>query len=191
MKKITVLLLALAAAVAQAEVYKSINADGEVVYSDTRSKGSEVMNMPDLPTYSPPPVIPSSASPSEEAAVETEVYQDLVFLKPVDGSTVRDNQGVINAELKLTPALHNKLKHRVQFFLDGEAYGKPGYSLRSTMNNVDRGEHTLTASVLDANGDTLISAAPVIVYLHRMTIYNPNHPNNPNRPKATPAPSAK
>jgi hypothetical protein len=59
------------------------------------------------------------------------------------------------------------------------------------MSNVDRGEHSLTASVLNANGDSLISADPVIVYLHRETIHNPNNPNNPNRPRPTPLPSAR
>ena len=189
MKKIIVL-LALVAVTAQAEVYKTINANGEVVYSDTRSKGAEVMKMPDLPTYTPTPVTPSSSSKQEEP-VQTAMYEDIVFLKPEDDATVRDNQGSINVELKLTPALRGKLNHRVQFYLDGEAYGKPGRSLRTTMSNVDRGEHTLTASVIDANGDALISTLPVIVHLRRMTIYNPNHPNNPNRPKPTPPPAAK
>ena len=174
---------------AHAEVYKSINADGEVVYSDTRTQGAEAVKLPALPTYTPPPVTPST--PSKAETVEKAVYEDFVFLKPEDNATIRNNQGIINAELKLTPGLRSKRNHRVQFYLDGEAYGKPGNSIRTTMSNVDRGEHSLTASVLDANGDAIISAAPVIVHLHRQTINNPNHPNNPNRPRPTPLPSAR
>ena len=187
MKRLLIMLLL--AGSAHAEVYKSINADGEVVYSDIPTKGAEALKMPALPTYTPPPATPSVSSKKEP--VEKVVYEDFVFLKPADDATIRNNQGIINAELKLTPALRNKRNHRVQFYLDGEAYGEPGNSIRTTMSNIDRGEHTLTASVLDANGNTLISADPVIVHLHRQTINNPNHPNNPNRPRPTPLPSAR
>lgn len=187
MKRLLTMLLLVGSA--HAEVYKSINAAGEVVYSDTRTEGAEAMKMPALPTYTPPAVIPSISSKAE--TVEKAVYEEFVFLKPEDDATIRNNQGIINAELKLTPALRSKRNHRVQFYLDGEAYGEPGTSIRSTMGNVDRGEHSLTASVLDANGDSLISADPVIVHLHRETIHNPNHPNNPNRPRPTPRSSAR
>jgi len=183
------LIMFLLAGSAHAEVYKSTNAAGEVVYSDTRTKGAEAMKLPALPTYTPPPVTPSISTKAEP--VEKVVYEECVFLKPEDDATIRNNQGIINAELKLTPALRSKRNHRVQFYLDGEAYGEPGSSIRTTMSNVDRGEHSLTASVLDANGDSLISADPVIVHLHRETIHNPNNPNNPNRPKPTPLPSAR
>jgi hypothetical protein len=176
------LILLLLAGSAHAEVYKSINADGEVVYSDTPTQGAEAVKLPDLPTYTPPAVTPSTSSAKE--VVETAAYEDFVFVKPEDDATVRNNQGIINAELKLTPVLRRV--HRIQFYLDGEAYGEPGKSTRTIMSNVDRGEHSLTASVLDADGDTLISADPVIVHLHRETIYNPNNPNNPNRPRPTP-----
>lgn len=183
MKRLLIMLLL--AGSAHAEIYKSINAAGEVVYSDTRTQGAETMKMPALPTYTPPPI--TSYTTRNAESLQAAEYEDVVFLKPEDDATVRNNQGIIHTELKLTPALRGN--HRVQFYLDGEAYGEPGRSIRTTMRDVDRGEHTLTASVLDANGDSLISADPVIVHLHRETIHNPNHPNNPNRPRPTPLPS--
>jgi hypothetical protein len=187
MKRLLIMLLL--AGNAHAEVYKSTNAAGEIVYSDTPTKGAEVMRMPELPTYTPPAVTPSTAA--NQKPDETAIYEEFVFLKPADDATIRDNQGIISVELKLTPALRGKRNHRVQFYLDGAAYGEPGSSLRTTMSNVDRGEHSLTASVVDANGEALISTAPVIVHLHRETINNPNNPNNPNRSRPTPLPSAR
>jgi hypothetical protein len=187
MKPLLIMLLFVGSA--HAEIYKSINAAGEVVYSDTRTQGAETMKMPALPTYTPPPVVPSTTSKAE--SVKTAVYENFVFLTPEDDATIRNNQGIINAELKLTPALRSRRNHRVQFYLDGEAYGEPVSSIRTVMIDVERGMHTLTASVLDANGDALISADPVIVHFHRESIYNPNNPNNPNRPRPTPLPSAR
>lgn len=182
MKYILIMLLLVGSA--QAEVYKSINAAGEVVYSDTPTKGAEAVKLPTLHTYSPPPVTPSTAGKQEPA--ETAAYEDLVFMEPEDDATIRNSRGIINIELKLTPGLRGKRNHRIQFYLDGEAYGEPVSSTRTTMSNVDRGEHSLTASVLDTNDEALISSDPVIVHLHRDTIHNPNHPNNPNRARPTP-----
>ncbi len=178
------LIALLLAGSAHAEVYKSTNADGEVVYSDTRTKGAEKVKLPPLPTYTPPPITPSA--PAAEAAVDPEAYEELVFLKPDNEATIRNNLGVIMAALRLKPALNNTFEHRIQFYLDGKAYGKPGGALHATMSGVDRGEHSLSAAVLNADGVTLISAKPVTVFLHRESIYNPNNPNNPNRPKPTP-----
>ena len=182
MKRLLIMLLL--AGSAHADVYKSINAAGEVVYSDTPTQGAEVMKLPELPTYTPPPVAEPVAGSTEPA--DKSVYTDLVFVKPQDDATIRSNQGIINAELKLTPALRSRSNNRIQFYLDGEPHGEPGSSLRTTMGNVDRGEHILTASVVDASGEAIISSDPVIVHLHRQTINNPSHPNNPNRPRPTP-----
>jgi hypothetical protein len=179
------LIIILISSSAHADVYKSINAAGEVFYSDTPTQGAEVLEMPELPTYTPPAVTESAPATDEPAA--TAVYSELVFVKPEDDATIRNNQGIINAELALAPALRTRSNHRIQFYLDGEPHGKPGTSIRTTMANVDRGEHSLSASVLDSSGEAVISSDPVIVHLHRETINNPNNPNNPNnRPRPTP-----
>ena len=185
MKRLLIMLLLCSSA--HAEIYKSINAAGEVVYSDTPTKGAEVLEMPELPTYTPPAV--TESAPATARPTATAVYSELVFVKPEDDATVRDNQGIINAELKLVPALRIRSNHRIQFYLDGEPHGEPGTSTRTTMGNVDRGEHNLSASVLDSSGETVISSDSIIVHLHRQTINNPNHPNNPNRPRPTPRPT--
>ena len=46
--KYSAYLLVLLATTAQAEVYKSINADGEVIYSDIPSQGAKPVQMPAL-----------------------------------------------------------------------------------------------------------------------------------------------
>ena len=182
------LIMLLLAGNVHAEVYKSINAAGEVVYSDTRTEGAEAIKLPELPTYTPPPVPPPATTASTKAPVDQQAYQSLVIVKPENEATVRNNLGVIMVALQLTPALSSTSDHSIQFYLDGDAYGDPGSALHATLSNVDRGEHSLSAAVLDADGETLIRTDPIIVHLHRETIYNPNNPNNPNRPKPTPAP---
>jgi len=184
MKRILILLV-LFACQANAEIYKSVNADGEVVYSDTPSKGAEAVKMPALPTYTPPPVPTSSYSPVQ-APEKKEYYETFAFVSPANEETVRNNLGILNIEAKLTPTLQSRLGHRVQFYLNGEPYGKPAGKTSMTISNLDRGEYTLSAAVVDAEGSALITTGDVVVYMKRHSILNP-----PNAPAPSQLPAGK
>jgi len=182
MKKF-LLILVLFSCPALAEVYKSVTADGEVVYTDKPVQGAERLSMPPLPTYAPPPLPTRSyvpaATPSQE---KPQVYKSLEFVTPVNDETVRNNLGVLNIELKLSPPLLSRRGHRVQFFLNGEPYGPAQGRTSLTISNLDRGEYRLSAAVVDANGETVISAGEITVHMKRHSILQ-------NAPKATPLPS--
>jgi hypothetical protein len=184
MKRILILLV-LVACQANAEIYKSINADGEVVYSDTPSKGAETVKMPALPTYTPPPVPASSYSPAQTEE-KKDYYKTFAFISPVNEETVRNNLGILNIEAKLTPVLQGRLGHRVQFYLNGEPYGEPVGKTSLTISNLDRGEYTLSAAVVDSAGAAQITTDDVVVYMKRHSILNP-----PNAPSASQLPANK
>jgi hypothetical protein len=184
MKRILILLV-LVACQANAEIYKSINADGEVVYSDTPSKGAETVKMPALPTYTPPPVPASSYSPAQTED-KKDYYKTFTFISPVNEETVRNNLGILNIEAKLTPVLQGRLGHRVQFYLNGEPYGEPVGKTSLTISNLDRGEYTLSAAVVDSAGAAQITTDDVVVYMKRHSILNP-----PNAPSASQLPANK
>lgn len=160
-----ILILSLLSAAAQAEVYKSINDKGEVVYSDTPSQGAERVKLPTLPTYTPPPVVPA---PSVAPALEDNaVYESFSFSKPQNEATVRNNLGIIMIETRLAPPLQTRLKHRIQFYLDGKPNGPPLDRTAITMSNIERGAHTLSASVLDKNGRVMASTGDITVHVKR------------------------
>ena len=170
------LLLVLFACQANAQIYKSINADGEVVYSETPTKGAETVKMPALPTYTPPPVPASSYTPVQTPE-KKDYYKTFAFVSPVNEETVRNNLGILNINAKLTPALQTRLGHRVQFYLNGEPYGKPAGKTSVTINNLDRGEYTLSAAVVAADGTALITTDAIVVYMKRHSILNPPFPS--------------
>ena len=160
-----ILVLVLAAAGAQAEVYKSVNEKGEVVYSDTPSQGAEHVKLPSLPTYTAPPVIPSAKAAREPA--KNAFYESFAFNKPENDETVRNNLGIVMIETRLTPSLQTKLRHRIQFYLDGEPNGPLIDRTAITMSNIERGAHTLSASVLDKDGKVLVSTGDITVHVKR------------------------
>jgi hypothetical protein len=173
------ILLALFACQANAEIYKSINADGEVVYSDSATKGAEKLKMPALPTYTPPVIPPPSATPGKSAE-EAGFYTSFVINSPEDEETIRNNLGVLNISTRLDPVLQTRLNHRVQFYLNGEPYGEPVGRTNLTINNLDRGDYTLSASVMDTEGKALISTGDVVFFMKRHSILH--------NPSPTPAP---
>jgi hypothetical protein len=125
--------------------------------------------MPALPTYTPPPMPPPGPRPVQ-APDEADSYKTFVIKSPVNEETVRNNLGILNIETILTPALQTRLNHRVQYFLNGKPYGTPVGKTSLTINNLDRGEYTLSASVVDANGKTLISTDSVVLFIKRNSI---------------------
>ncbi len=185
MKQLLVLLVLITCPV-QAEIYKSQNAKGEWVYSDKPSPQAERMRLPPLSTYKPPPVRRPGTPPPK--AIENNFYTSFSFIKPVNDETLRNNLGIVMAKTKLAPALQTKLKHRVQFYLDNKPYGPVIASTAVTMSNLDRGAHSLSASVVDKAGNTLISTGNVIVNVKRESRLNdidnpapaPQGSENPN-----------
>ena len=160
-----ILLLTLVSAVTQADVYKSVNDKGEVVYSDRPSQGSERVKLPGLPTYTAPPVKASPQAAREPA--QKAIYESFAFSKPQSDETVRNNLGIVMIETRLTPSLQARTGHRIQFYLDGEPNGPLIDRTAITMSNIERGAHSLSASVLDRDGKVLISTGDITVHVKR------------------------
>ena len=173
----SLLLLALVVPLASADVYKTVTSDGEIIFSDTPSPGAKRVHLPKLMTYksTPLPSLPADTTAPPPAAV---TYQSFKVSAPQDQATIWDNEGNVPMTVNLEPALAVEDGHRIQFYLDGKPYGKPELSMANTFHGLDRGTHTLSASVLDDKGDSLISTAPVTVYLHQASLLHPNSPLN-------------
>jgi len=171
-------ILVLLAATAQAEVYKSINADGEIIYSDVPSRGAKTVHLPALPTYTPAP-LPVAPPPASTTPPAGSAYSGFTMTRPSADETIRSNAGILNLSVSLEPELHTEEGHRIQFFLDDEPQGKPVARTSTSFNNVDRGTHSVSAAVLDENGASLIKTSPVTVHLLRAAILQPNNPLNP------------
>jgi len=159
------ILLLIATAAARADVYKSTNADGEVVYSDTPTRGAEHLKMPALPSYTPPPV--RTISRPAHTLVQQITYERFTLSSPANEAIIRNNLGSVVMETVLTPALMSSLGHRIQYYLDGVAQGASIDAATLTLSNVDRGEHQLSASVLDATGKVLIATVETTVFVKR------------------------
>ncbi len=165
----------------QAEIYKTVNEDGNVVYTDVPPKDSSAaMDVDRGNTYTPPsPVTPNTPAQERtddatlvEVVVEQDdkqpavtSYMELSITAPGHDQAVRENAGNLTITVTSIPALDATLGHQVQILLDGQNAATGGVTL--SLTNVDRGTHALTARIIDANGEVLISSTPVTFHMLR------------------------
>jgi hypothetical protein len=181
---VSVIGLLMACGAADAAVYKSVDAQGNVVYTDDPEGNGEPVKLPPLSTVPPPKYLrsPTTATlPGTDS--QAAFYAQLAITAPAPDETLRDNTGDVTVKVALQPALDKSAGHRLQYFLDGQPQGEPSVADKALIANVPRGTHTVDVAVFDAGGNELQRAPSVRFYLHRQSI---NFPRGPAAP--TPAP---
>lgn len=159
---------------ALAAVYKSVRPDGTVVYSDQPPKeNARPLDLPPLQTMPAENLAPTTPNPepTSQPAAPPELYQSLNIVLPEPDSTVHD-AGQVSVQLALEPALSTKEGDYIEVFLDGKSVAR-GSGTAFILGNVERGSHTLEASVLSQAGQTLISSPAVTFFVHRPTVNRP------------------
>ena len=185
MRLLLFLLFGLMCAYAQADVYKQELPDGTVIFSDQPGPDAEKIEIPKLQTFPPPPqpvFIEPEIKPGKKSAIG---YNKITITAPANEATIRENSGKVEINVAIEPSLQTQAGHKVLVTMDGKAIGDPATTLQYTLDNVDRGTHTLQASILDASGTPLMTSATVTFYLKRHSILFKN--NNLPSPGASPA----
>ncbi|WP_298440770.1 DUF4124 domain-containing protein [uncultured Ferrimonas sp.] len=165
------LLLLLLALPASAEIYKWVDANGKVHYSDKPVSGAEAVVPKESSTVSLPARNHPPAPPRQDPIRQP--YQ-IDFSAPSDNATVRNNSGQLALTIALEPELARQ--HKVQLLLDGKPVRTLGSGGSFALDNLDRGEHQLQAQVIDKNGKVLASSPSRTVFLHRHSQLFPTGP---------------
>lgn len=171
--RILILCLVFIAPWVMADVYKTVDKDGRVIYTDKpKTENAEKLELRDLNTLpSPPPQgLPESAPVSTISTQSTVTDYQLSIMSPRSDVTIPVGQRDLAIAVNLQPALQEG--HLLVYFMNGELLEE------TTMNNiivkdVPRGTHTLVVEAIDANGQPLGTSAPVIVNVIRPVIKKP------------------
>ncbi|WP_374442967.1 DUF4124 domain-containing protein [Pseudomonas panipatensis] len=177
--RVPVLCLLLALAVpASAQIYKYTDANGKTVFTNQPPTGVDAKPVELPPTVTVGAPKPASSTPGTANGNSTAAqapYAILAIGNLPDAEALRANNGTFDIEVIIQPALapENSLRLR----LDGQPYGAPSNSTHFTLENIDRGDHSLQVEVL--RGDRVLqSSAPVNFTIQRIST------NSPARPKA-------
>lgn len=169
-------LLAAAAAPAAEEIYRWVDEDGVVHYSDQPHPGAERLVIESAPapdTRTPPRTDagqrPAATSQSEAPPDEPAGYDSLAVSRPSAEETLWNIGGTLEVTLDLQPSLQPG--HRVRVYFDGETRDVSG--TRFTLDDVFRGVHNIQAEVLDADGNVMIRSEPNRFYVQQTSVINP------------------
>ena len=165
---------------AQDRVYKRVNPDGSVEYSDQPTQGAEVMKVPKGSTFTMPATPSSTAAPADSTAEEASAsYDSLEITQPMNDKTIRSNEGKLTALARVTPELDSN--HRFRWNMDGDIVPDVN-SPELRLNNINRGSHTLQAEIVDADGKVIISSETITFHLMRYRIPTPPPAPKPKAP---------
>lgn len=146
---------------AYAGIYKWVDDKGNVHYSDKEQKGAEEVNLPAAVTYTP---TTTGAAASGKAETEKKLgYTEMSIVQPKMNETIRSNNGDVQVGIDLKPGLVTG--DGITLYLDGKEVIKGVAQTSVTLQNLDRGSHTLRATIFDRNGTAVISSKSIIFHL--------------------------
>ncbi|ABZ74919.1 conserved hypothetical protein [Shewanella halifaxensis HAW-EB4] len=165
------LLLLLVATLAHATVYKWVDEEGKVHFSDEPVKNAEVVELKEntqnnikLPEVT---VIPSYLKAPEAA----QPSYKMSIASPSEQESIRSNDGNITIITNITPKIADA--HQFALYMDGNQIGNKQTIGIFKLSNIDRGEHRFVVKVLDQNGKRIASTPVRTIFLHRTSINAP------------------
>lgn len=176
MKRLTLILLLTLPVALSAQIYKTTDSQGNVVYTDKPSAASssaEEVKLHTTNTAPPPPDIPR---PAPMAITPTDASEQLGYTVeiavPTTETTIPMGPGNFLLTANVQPPIAGD--EMLQLHMDGIPWGDPQTSSSWGLTNIFRGEHNFTVSVVDADGSPLVSSEPVRVYVMRPSVNNKN-----------------
>jgi hypothetical protein len=170
-RTVTTIVLLFAAGTVLAQIYRWVDEDGVVHYSDQPGPGAEEVQLQSAPTIRmPAPRRRSAARPAVEDEQErASGYERLEFASPAAEETLWNIGGILDVSLSLQPALQQG--HQVRVYFDGSPVSVN--STRFQLQEVYRGTHNLQAEVLDRSGALMIRSEPIRFYVQQTSVVNP------------------
>ena len=149
---------------AEGPVYKKVNPDGSVEFSDVPDKQSEEIKVEPVPTtkLAPTPRFTPYQPPKPPQKYQ---YKRFEIVSPAQDETIRDNAGNVNVAATIEPEVQQGLGHSIAWYLDGKPL--PDKALNVQLQNIDRGSHTLVAKIVDRQAEIIAETAAITFHLMR------------------------
>jgi len=173
-------LLMISATPLLAQVYKVVDKDGNVTYTDQPpADGSgpvelKPISVIEAPTYQ---VKPKSSDTASDAKGDKEMsfqdlrknYRDFAIVSPQQEESVWRPDGPFPVAWNTKYALQEGMQ--VTIFLDGKRHTTTTQQM-VPMANLDRGEHVVKAELRDANNRLIAESAPVTFFVRQPGLNN-------------------
>ena len=166
MKNLCLLIALIFSVNLNAQIYRTIDKDGNAVFSDVETDGSEEIELTEpsqVESLSVNPLPPRENS-SRDKREKAFKYESIVITSPNDDEALRNNSGSITINASIEPQL--RYGHMIILYLDGEEH-MSSQSPTFSLSELNRGTHTARISIKDESGKILISSKTTTFHLQR------------------------
>ena len=156
-------------------VYKWVDANGIVHYSDQPHPNAQKLEISGAQTFAAPPEQASSYAPaSQETQPSGPAYQSCEITQPTDQQMLM-NVYQTTAVVQTSPPL--RAGDQVRLFVDGKQIQGSGTSFTFP---VFRGQHSVEAVIQDNTGQIVCETSTVTFFVHQPSVQNPHNPVHPH-----------
>jgi len=179
--------LAFSLAAASQEIYRWVDKDGIVHYEDQPdSPNAKLITVIEPNAYEGEAATPDSGTsdssePEEVSSVSP--YEQFSIVQPTPDEVFFGSDAAVSVQADLQGTL--RPDHSVVFFLNGNR--RPASGLGMELTGLERGTYFLRASILDQNGNPVITSQQTTFHVRQTSVKNPQNPLAP-KPKPKPKP---
>jgi len=183
MRKCLILLLAFTAtSVSGSPAWTWVDANGQVHYSDTPVPGATKIELSSAQSFGstqPRRQEPTTDPQGRSAAAEkstggAQSYRTFKIVSPKQQDTLWNVGTMVNVQIELDPPL--RPGHRVDVYVDGARRNLNSTSTDLTLDDMNRGGHSLEAVILDQNGGEVLRSLATTFMIQQTSIQNPQRP---------------
>jgi hypothetical protein len=176
-RRLPTLISLLASLAVAGTVYKWVDENGVVHYSDQPHPEAQKVDVPPVQTYkggASGPATPAGPTAPPASAEPASAYQGCAISEPGSDQTFT-NVDTLSIVVRTDPEL--RAGDRVYLTLDGQPLngGKPTGS-QFTLSPVDRGTHVVQAIVRNGQGGLVCQTPGVTFNVHQPSVLNPANP---------------
>lgn len=169
MRLLIIFICLLCAAQAPAEIYKTVDKNGNVVYTDNPpTDDAEAVKLRAINTL--PTQEPRTSDEPMPMAPQAAVNYQVEVISPRNEVVIPPGERDLAVAVSISPGLHPD--HLVTYYLDGDLIEET-QSSSIVIQDVPRGSRTLSIEVIDQQGEVLGKSDPVTVNVIRPPIKKP------------------
>ena len=164
MKALSIIFVLLSMSLNASVVYKTVNLDGSITFSDVPSEGAEKFDVSTSNSVVMPALVSPQAKTSRTAKSlkQTQMQYQLNVISPSPEQTIRSNIGKMKVVASITP----NVPGNYQLLLNGVLH-KSQTSGTFQLKDMQRGEYTAQVRFVGNSGKVLALTDMQTFYLHK------------------------
>ena len=151
-------------------VYKKINENGKIEYSDKPFPGALAATLPPVNSQDAPPLLPTIASYTTTEPVP--ITPTISIVSPSNGDSIRSNPGEFT--IMVQKEVPDDNSYLTQVLINNQPYLEPFEGTVLQVKNMDRGIIKIKVQLQSSLGNVLATSKEIIVYMHKATINRAN-----------------